>query len=196
MPMMARAVVLPEWRVWAKAVPPASAKVGANASGVSWFTPGATVGARAAPSTARACSATKRPVAISASRCESAEERGIDAGAAPVAMKPGREERTRAEAGREEGGPPSSWAREAAAGADFRAMPKSRTLIVPSLQRKRLAGLRSRWTTPWTWITSSAAAASRAQARTRRQGTGPRSVSTSARVEPSRSSIATKGWGQ
>ena len=69
------------------------------------------------------------------------------------------------------------------------ARPKSRTLTLPSGVTFTLAGLRSRWTMPFSWASSRPSAICFAMARASSTGIGPR-IRRSARSSPSTSSMA------
>ena len=72
------------------------------------------------------------------------------------------------------------------------ARPKSSTFTLPSGVSLTLAGLRSRWTIPLSWASSSASAICRATTTASSTGSGPR-FKRSARSSPSASSM-TRRW--
>ena len=80
---------------------------------------------------------------------------------------------------------------EAASPENALASPKSSTLTLPSGVTLTFAGLRSRWTMPFSCASPSASAICLAKARASSTGIGPR-FSRSARSSPGTSSIARK----
>ncbi len=82
---------------------------------------------------------------------------------------------------------------EAASAAHALARPKSRTLTFPSGVTLTFAGLRSRWTIPFSCASSSASATRPAIGTASSTGIGPR-FSRSARSSPGTSSSTRNGW--
>ena len=81
----------------------------------------------------------------------------------------------------------------AASPAQALARPKSSTLTCPSAPTFTFAGLRSRWTIPFSWAASSASAICFAIATASSSGTRPRAMR-SERSSPSASSRTRNGW--